>query len=56
MKTRKKELDVDFMGSQEPLTGSEEKALSDFFKKKEETQKQGSLRPGRTTKKVRIES
>jgi len=56
MKTRKKELDVDFVGSQEPLTVCEEKALSDFFKKRKETQKQGSLRPGRTTQKVTAES
>jgi len=40
MKTRRKELDVDFVGSQEPLTSSEEKALSEFFKKKKEIKKQ----------------
>jgi hypothetical protein len=52
MKTRKKELDVDFIGSQEPLTSSEEIALSDFFKKKKEILKQKSPRKRRTTKKV----
>jgi hypothetical protein len=56
MKTRKKALDVDVMGSQEPLTESEEKALSDFFKKKKEILKQGSLRPTRTTQRVSTES
>lgn len=56
MKTRKKELDVDFIGSQEPLTSSEEKALSKFFKKKKESKKQKTLRLKRTTKKVTNES
>ncbi len=32
MKKDKTELDVDFIGGQEPLTLEEEKALSDFFK------------------------
>ena len=44
MKTRKKELDVDFIGRQEPLTSSEEKALSEFFKRKREIKKQESLK------------
>jgi hypothetical protein len=41
MKAKKKELDVDFIGSQEPLSKEEEKSISDFFlsKKKERTQK-----------------
>ena len=34
MKAKKIELDVDFIGVQEPLTEEEEKALSDFFKKR----------------------
>jgi hypothetical protein len=33
MKIKKKELDVDFIGGQDPLTPEEEKALSVFFKK-----------------------
>jgi hypothetical protein len=32
MKSKKEELDVDFIGGQGPLTSIEEKALSDFFK------------------------
>ena len=55
MRTRSKELDVDFIGSQEPLTSSEEKALSEFFKKRKEIKKPKSLRPRRTTKKVTTE-
>jgi hypothetical protein len=34
MKAKKIELDVDFIGGQGPLTAEEEKALSDFFKKR----------------------
>jgi hypothetical protein len=34
MKTKKTELDVDFIGGQEPLTIAEEKALSEYFKKR----------------------
>ena len=34
MKTKKLELDVDFIGEQNSLTSEEEKALSDFFKQK----------------------
>jgi len=34
MKTQKVELDIDFIGGQGDLTEEEEKALSDFFKKK----------------------
>ena len=34
MKTKNKELDVDFIGGQNGLTKAEEKALSDYFKQK----------------------
>jgi hypothetical protein len=34
MKTKKTELDVDFIGGQSALTAAEEKALSDFFKER----------------------
>jgi len=37
MKTRKTELDVDFIGGQEPLTRAEEQALSEYFKKRKLT-------------------
>ena len=40
MRTRREELDVDFIGSQEPLTSSEEKALGEFFAQKKEPNKQ----------------
>lgn len=34
MKTARKELEIDFIGGQEPLTAQEEKSLSEYFKKK----------------------
>jgi len=55
MRTRKKELDVDYIGSQEPLTSSEEHALSEFFKKKKEIKKPRLQSVRRTTKKATAE-
>ena len=55
MRTKRKELNVDFIGSQESLTSSEEKSLSEFFKKKKEFKKQKSLRVRRTPKKAPTE-
>lgn len=54
MRTKNKELDVDFIGSQEPLTSSEERALSEFFKRKKEKE-QKSLRPRKISEKVTTE-
>ncbi len=34
MKTKNIELDVDYIGEQEPLTTEEEKAISEFFSRK----------------------
>jgi len=39
MKTKKIDLDVDFIGGQGPLTEMEEKALSEFFKQRKLTSK-----------------
>lgn len=39
MKTKKLELDVDFIGVQEPLTAEEENALKEYFKKRKQTSK-----------------
>ena len=52
MRTRRKELDVDFIGSQEPLTTLEEESLSDFFRKKKELKKLKIVRLKRATHKV----
>ena len=43
MKTKKVELDVDFIGGQTSLTKEEEKAISDFIKKNK-SKKAKSLR------------
>lgn len=37
MKTKKTELDVDFIGGMGALTSQEEKALSEYFKKRKQT-------------------
>lgn len=51
MKAKKIELDVDFIGGQEPLTAEEGKALSDFFKKRKLDSKRATdNRKVRTTK------
>ncbi|MEJ7643741.1 MAG: hypothetical protein WKF87_04050 [Chryseolinea sp.] len=39
MKTRKKELDVDFIGGSGPLTKEEEKRISDLIKSRKAKQK-----------------
>ncbi len=51
MKTRRKELDVDFMGSQEPLTSSEEKLLNEYFSKKKEHKSKGLTKTKRISHK-----
>jgi hypothetical protein len=43
MKTKKIELDVDFIGGQGSLTIDEEKALSKFFKKRKQQPKKKTL-------------
>ena len=45
MKTRKTELDVDFIGGQEPLTIAEEKALSEYFKNRKLTSVRRPTKP-----------
>ena len=50
MKTKKIELDVDYIGGQGSLTESEEKALSEFFKKR----KLASLKTATRTKRRKI--
>jgi hypothetical protein len=53
MKTRKKELDVDFIGGGNSLTKDEEKRISDFIKSNKAKQKLTSSTPRRklTTRK-----
>jgi len=44
MKSKLKELDVDFIGGQGPLTKEEELAISEFIKNSKEKRKQKELR------------
>lgn len=56
MKSRKNELDVDFIGGQEPLTASEQKALSEYFAgrnvSKSHKSSKSTSRSSKRTKKV----
>jgi len=55
MKTKKTELDVDFIGGQGSLTVEEEKALDDFFRQRKLTSKKSVLRQQhRTTKRNKV--
>ena len=49
MKTKKIELDVDFIGGQGLLTKEEENALSDFFKQRKLTTKRPPIEKMRRT-------
>lgn len=49
MKTKKIDLDVDFIGGQGPLTKEEENALSDFFKQRKLTTKRPPIEKMRRT-------
>lgn len=53
MKSKKIELDVDFIGSQEALTQSEEKAINDYFKKRKQS---SPKQPIKTSSKVSMRS
>lgn len=44
MKNKKKELDVDFIGGQKPMTKEEELEISKFIRADKEKKKQQSLR------------
>jgi hypothetical protein len=56
MKTRKNELDVDFIGGARPLTKEEEKKISDFIKSRKTNQKSAAKSRQRklTTRKPEI--
>ncbi len=50
MKIKQIELDVDYIGDQEPLTTEEAKALSDFFKQRKSTVNKATTKHSRPTK------
>lgn len=55
MKTKKLELDVDFIGGQDALTPEEEKALSEFFKKQKSLpKKQNVISKSRTVRRTKV--
>ena len=43
MKTKAKEMDVDFIGGQGPLTVEEEKAIRDFFRQRKAVTKKNRI-------------
>ena len=47
---KRKELDVDFIGGQEPLTKEEERALSEFFRQKKDNTSKRSPNRMKSTK------
>lgn len=51
MKKNSKELDVDYIGSQEPLTKEQEEILKEYFKKQSETKRRRIFRHRRTSAK-----
>ena len=55
MKTKKLELDVDFIGGQDALASEEEKALSEFFKKQKSLPKKGkTISKSRTVRREKV--
>lgn len=52
MRTKKIELDVDFIGEQRPLTKEEEKAISDFIRKEKSKKTKISSRKKVTMKQI----
>jgi hypothetical protein len=52
MKTKKIELNVDFIGGQGSLTIDEEKALSEFFKKRKQQPKKKTIIQKKKEKKL----
>lgn len=52
MKTKKIELDVDFIGGQTSLTKEEEKAISDFIKKNKSKKAKSLITKPKTTKQL----
>lgn len=51
---KSKELDVDFIGGQEPMTKEEEKAISEFFIAKKLLRDKKQIRRTRTAKRKKV--
>ena len=54
MKTKKTELDVDFIGGQGPLTKEEEQAISNFIKAKKSRVRKPILRKTRSNSRKKV--
>lgn len=52
MKTKRKELDVDFIGEQRDLTQEEEQAISDYIKQNKTKKAKKSSSKGKTDKQL----
>jgi len=52
MKTKKVELDVDFIGGQSSLTKEEEKTISEYIKNKKSKKTKSSSRKAKTIKQL----
>ena len=48
MKSKAKELDVDFIGGQDPMSSEEEKAISEFIKSKKLSHQKRQVRATKT--------
>lgn len=57
MKKNSKELDVDYIGNQEPLTKEQEETLKEYFKKQKDTKKKKIFRQRKnSTKRATIDN
>jgi hypothetical protein len=54
MKSKLKELDVDFIGGQGPLTKAEELAISEYIKKQKSLKAKKQIHTAKTTKRKKI--
>jgi hypothetical protein len=54
MKSKSKELDVDFIGGQGPLTKAEEKAISEYIKNQKSLKAKKQIRAAKTTKRKKV--
>jgi len=54
MKHKKRELDVDFIGGQGPLTKEEEKAISEYLKNKKLLREKQMIRKKKTASQTKV--
>ena len=54
MKSKAKELDVDYIGGQDPMSPEEEKAISEFFKGQKRSHQKRQIRATKTPQPKKI--